>query len=106
MVSNSGSLLVHVPQVSGLRTRERVRIVGRAVVRAAELLGADIEVFQKRHLLSVWVYYRNGERELSPIYIDWGKDWGEHEVFNSMRSELSRFALHHTNPVLQSPQVS
>jgi len=81
--------------------RERFRIVGRAVVRIAEMFGADIEVSQKRNLLSVWVYYKNGEEEWSPIYFDWGKHWNEDEVFGAIRSEVHR-STKQDNIILQS----
>lgn len=70
MVSNSGSFLICVPRVSGARVHERFRTIGRAVVRMADLLGANIEVSQKRNLLSVWVYYENHGKEWTPIYCD------------------------------------
>lgn len=105
LASNGGSFLICVPRVSGLRPRERFRTVGRAAVRIAEMLGADIEVSQRRNLLSVWVYYKNEEREWSPVYFDWGKSWGENEVFNAIRSELYRLRLPHNSLVLPSPQV-
>jgi len=105
MVSSNGTFLVCVPRVSGVRRRERFKTVGGAVVRMAELLGADIEVSQKRDLLSVWVYYKNGEKEWNPVYFDWGKDWSENEVFSSIRSELFSLPSHHNSLVLQSPRI-
>jgi len=105
MVSNSGEFLVCVPPFSGVRARERFRTVGQAAVRVAELLGADIEVSQRRNLLSVWVYYKNGGKEWSPVYFDWGKDWGEKDVFNSIRSEVGRLFAHRESFVLQSARI-
>ena len=105
MVSNSGEFLVCVPRFSGVRARERFRTVGQAAVRMAELLGADIEVSQRRNLLSVWVYYKNGGKEWSPVYFDWGKDWGEKDVFKSIRSEVGRLSAHHESFVLQSARI-
>jgi len=105
IVSNSGKFLIHVPLISGVRARERFRTVGQAAVRIAELLGADIEVSQRRNLLSVWVYYKNGGKEWSPVYFDWGKDWGEKDVFKSIRSEVGRLFAHHESFVLQSARI-
>lgn len=85
-----------------MQTRERFKTVGRAVVRIADLLGADIEVSQKKNLLSVWVYYKNGEQEWNPVYFDWGKDWDEDDVFNSIRNEVYSVASNHESVILQS----
>jgi len=71
----------------------------------AELLRADIEVSQRRNLLSVWVYYKNDGKEWSPIYYDWGKDWSENEVLSSIRSELYRLPYHHNSLVLSSARI-
>jgi len=105
MVSNSGRFLIHVPQVSGVRVRERFRTVGRAVVRIALILGADIDVSQKRNLLSVWVYYRNCGKEWSQVYFDWGKDWSEDDVFGSIRSEVYDLSDYQENIVVQSARI-
>lgn len=99
MVSCDSSFLICFPRVS--RQRERLRVVGRAVVRMAEMLGADIEVNQKTHLFSVWVYYKTDREEWSPVYFDWGKNWSESEVFASIRSEVYR-STRQENVILQS----
>lgn len=88
MVSRGSSFLICVPQASAIRVRERFRTIGRAVVRIAEIMDADIEVSQKMNLLSVWVYYKNGGEKWSPVYFDWGKHWSEDEVFASIRREV------------------
>lgn len=84
--SDSGKFLICIPRFS--RRNERFGTVGRAVVRVAELLGADIEVSQRKNVLSAWVYYKNGGKEEIPVYFDWGKDWDEDDVFHSIRSKL------------------
>jgi len=85
--------------------RERFRTVGRAVVRIALILGADIDVSQKRNLLSVWVYYKNCGQEWSPVYFDWGKNWSEDDVFGSIRSEVYRLSNHQENIIVQSARI-
>jgi len=81
--------------------RERFRTIGRAVVRIAEMMDADIEVSQKMNLLSFWVYYKNGGEKWSSVYFDWGKDWCEDEVFGSIRSEV-RHSSKQEHIILQS----
>jgi hypothetical protein len=44
---NGGKFRICIPLVSGVRIRERFRTVGRAVVRIAETVEAEIEVSQK-----------------------------------------------------------
>ncbi|MGD8506368.1 MAG: hypothetical protein PVF15_06855 [Candidatus Bathyarchaeota archaeon] len=100
MAHNGSSFLICVPR--GSRQPERFRTVGRAVVRIAEMLGAEIEISQKRHLLSVWVYYKNDGKEWRPVYCDWGKDWRENDVFASIKGEIYPFLPHH---VLQNAVV-
>ncbi len=101
----SDRFLICIPRASDKRARQRFKTVGRAVIRMAELLGADIEISQRRNLLSVWVYYKNEGKEWSPIYYDWGKDWSENEVLSSIRSELYRLPRHHNIFVSQSAQT-
>jgi len=102
MVSRDSSFLICVPQASAIRVRERFRTVGRAVVRIAEMMDADIGVSQKMNLLSVWVYYKNGEEEWNPVYFDWGKHWSEDEVFGAIRSEVRPSSAQRENIILQS----
>lgn len=105
IASNSGRFLICVPRVLNMHVSERLGTVGRAVVRIAELLGADIEVSQRRNLLSVWVYYRECRNNWSSVYFDWGKDWSEREVFSSIRSEVYRLSPHHSSFVSQSARI-
>jgi len=65
------------------------------------MLDAEIDVSQKRNLLSIWVYFKNGEEEWSPVYFDWGKHWSEEDVFGSIRSEVHH-SCQHKNTILQS----
>ncbi len=102
---NGGKFRICIPLVSGVRIRERFRTVGRAVVRIAETVEAEIEVSQKKHLLSVWVYYTHSGKKWSTVYFDYGKNWREDEVFNSIRGEVSRLSPHHENLILQSERV-
>ena len=62
--------------------------MAHAVLRIADELGKDIEVSNKKNVLSVWVYYKErGERE-SPLYSDWEKNWNEDEVFRELKSVM------------------
>lgn len=106
MASNGGSFRILVPRFSSVRTRERFKTVGKAVVRFADLLGADITVSQKRNLLSVWVYYSNSGEKWIPAYCDWGKDGDEDSVFRWIRSELYHLSRRYEGFVLQSTPLS
>ena len=86
MFSNRPKFSIHVPSFS-MRDR-RFRPVGRAVVRLAELLDADIEISQRRNVTSIWVYYQNCGKKEIPMYCDWGKDWSEDDVCNLIRNKL------------------
>ncbi len=105
VVFNGGRFRICIPLVSGIRIRERFRTVGRAVVRMAETVGADIEVSQKKHLLSVWVYYTRPGREWSTVYFDYGKNWREDEVFSSIKGEFDRLSSHQENLIIHSERV-
>jgi len=70
------------------RQNERVKAVGRAVIRIADELKAEIEI-KSWNVLAPHVYCidsRDGEKKL--IYADWGKNWGEDEVYNSIRKAI------------------
>lgn len=74
-------LLVYISRFQ--KQRERVRAVGRAVIRIADEFKAEIEI-KPWNVLAPHVYFMDGgERKL--IYTDWGKNWGEDEVYNHIR---------------------
>lgn len=75
------------------------------MVRIAETVGAEIEVSQKKHLLSVWVYYTRSGKEWSTVYFDYGKNWREDEVFSSIRGEVFRLSPHQESIILQTERV-
>lgn len=99
MLSLSSKFLVCVPRFS--RQNERFRAVGRAVVRVAEMLEADVEVSQRKDVLSIWVYYKNSENMEIPVYSDWEKDWDENHVFHAIRNKLYGMSFDSNHPVLQ-----
>jgi hypothetical protein len=72
------------------RQTERVRAVGRAVIRIADELKAEIEI-RRWNVLAPHVYCIEGE-EKRLIYTDWGKNWGEDEVYNSLRKAMLPFS--------------
>ena len=101
MSSSKGKFLICIPRLSG--GKGRFRVVARAVVRIAEMLEKDVEVSNRRNVMSVWVYYKDKGRKESLLYSDWGKDWSEDEVFRTLRSmayTLSYFA--EENAILQA----
>jgi len=46
----------------------------------------DIEVAKTNRVLSPYVFYVKGDEEEVPVYCDWGKDWNEERIYNSIRS--------------------
>ena len=97
---SSGKFLIYTSRFS--RRRERLKTVGRAVVRVAERLGADIEVYQRNDALSVFVYYKNGGKEEIPVYCDWDKNWNEEEVYHAIRNVIYTLSFHPEYTVLQT----
>lgn len=85
MASRIGRFVVRIPPSP--RRMDRIRTVGRATVRIAEMLGADIEVQQRHNASVVWVYYDNGNKE-ELLYHDWSRDWSEEYIFNYIRRLL------------------
>ncbi len=91
-LSNGNKFLIHVPRFS--RQDPRLRTVVSAVTRVAEMLGADIEIYRRRDVLSVWVYYTKSGEERVPVYFDWGKTWSDNDVFHAIRGTIHGLSLH------------
>jgi len=89
MLSDNGKFLVYASPFSA--RNERLKTVGKAVVRIAERLGADVEITQRRDVLSIFVYYKNGGKEKIPVYCDWGKNWNEDDVYHAIKSVVYLF---------------
>ncbi len=67
--------------------KERERIIMQAVVEAAEDLGVTRIVKRRCNVLSIGVYMVDrGEKRL--LYNDWGKDWSQNEIYESIVSSL------------------
>lgn len=99
MLSNNGKFMVYTSPFS---TRNgRLETVGRAVVKIAERLEADIEITQRRDVLSIFVYYENGGEEKIPVYCDWGKNWNEDDIYHAIRSVVYTLSFHPEYSVLQ-----
>ena len=97
---SSGKFVIYTSRSSG--RRKRLKTIGRAVVRVAERLGADIEVYQRKDVLSIFVYYKNGGEEKIPVYCDWGKNWDEEDVYHAIRSVIYALSFHPKYEVLQT----
>lgn len=95
-----GKFLVYASRLSA--QKGRLKTVGRAVVRVAESLGADIEVYQREDVLSIFVYYKNGVKEKIPVYCDWSKNWSEEEVYHAVKSVIYALSFHPEYTVLQT----
>ena len=100
MLSNNGKFMVYASPFS---TRNgRLKTVGRAVVRIAERLGAEVEIAQRRGVLSIFVYFKNGGKEKIPVYCDWGKKWNEDDIHHSIWSVIYALSFHPGYSVLQT----
>jgi hypothetical protein len=100
IIFSSGKFLIYASRFS--RRRERLKTVGRAVVRVAERLGVDIEVYSRRNVLSIFVYYMNENNGEIPVYCDWGKTLNEEDVYHSIRSVVYALSFHPKYEVLQT----
>ncbi len=101
MLSTNGKFLIYKPHFSSCR--ERARVVESAVVKIAQMTKTEIEVARRKKLLSVFVYYRNGQDdEEIPVYCDWGKDWSEKDVCHAIKSVMFALSFHPDHTSLQT----
>jgi len=83
------------------RQRERVKAVGRAVIRIADELKAEIEI-RRWNVLAPHVYYvdsKGGEKKL--IYTDWGKNWSEDEVYDHIKKAILHLSHLHEYSIIE-----
>jgi len=100
MLSTTGKLLVYT---SNLTNKERLQVIGSAVSKIAETLRLEIEIARKNKLLSTYVYYRDHhDKEEIPIYCDWGKNWNEKEIYDTIRSIMFALSFHPKHTALQT----
>jgi hypothetical protein len=95
-----GRFLIYTSRFA--RRGGRLKTVGHAVVRVAERLGANIEVYQRKDVLSIFVYYKDGGKEEIPVYCDWEKNWNEEDVYHAIRSVIYALSFHPEYAVLQT----
>jgi len=75
----------HLPNQRG-----REKIIMQAVVEAAENWGITRIVKRRCNVLSIGVYIIDGKRK-KLLYNDWGKDWSQNEIYESIVSSLRSF---------------
>lgn len=93
MLPTNGKFLIYTPRLS--HHRNRAEVVGSAVAKVASRIEMEMEVARRAQLLSVYVYYRNGQdAEEIPIYCDWGKDWSENDVCHAIKSVMFALSFH------------
>jgi hypothetical protein len=85
MTLHLGRFLIHIPIPS--RRRDRIRTVGRAAFRVAEMLHVDVEVREKDNVDVVWVYYDSGNKK-AVLYHDWSRGWDEDYIFKHIKDDL------------------
>lgn len=100
IIFSNEKFLIYASRFS--RRRDRLKTVGRAVVRVAERLGVNIEVYPRKNILSIFVYYTNGNNEEIPVYCDWGKTLNEEDVYHAIRSVIYALSFHPRYEVLQT----
>jgi len=64
------------------------------VTKIARTLSLGIEVATTKKILSVYVYYRNDNGEEVPVYCDWGKNWGEDDIYKAIRNMMFVLSFH------------
>lgn len=100
MLSTNGKFLIYTSNISN---RKRLQIISSAVSKMAETLRLEIEVAKKRKLLSTYVYYRDYyDKEEIPIYCDWGKNWNEKEIYDTIKSVMFALSFHPRHTTLQA----
>jgi len=100
MLSTNGKFLIYTPNFTNKR---RLQVIGSAVSKIAEALRLEIEVAKKRKLLSTYVYYRDYyDKEEIPIYCDWGKNWNEREIYDTIKSVMFALSFHPRHTTLQA----
>jgi len=100
MFSTNGKFLIYTSNVTSKR---RLQVIGSAVTKIAETLKLEIEVAKKNKLLSTYVYYRDYyDREEIPIYCDWGKNWNEKEIYETIKSVMFALSFHPKHTTLQT----
>jgi len=78
-----------------------LRVVGSAVAKIARSLSFRVEVTPTKKILSVYVYYQNESGEEIPVYCDWGKNWGEEDVYKAIRNMMFVLSFHPEHSDLQ-----
>ncbi len=78
-----------------------MRVVGSAVAKIARSLSLSVEVTPTKKILSVYVYYQNESGEEIPVYCDWGKNWGEEDVYKAIRNMMFVLSFHPEHSGLQ-----
>jgi hypothetical protein len=99
MYEANGKFLIYTSRFSS--QGERLRVVGSAVAKVAHSLSLSVEVAPTRKILSVYVYYRNEHGEEIPVYCDWGKNWGEEDVYKAIRNMMFVLSFHPEHSDLQ-----
>lgn len=100
LASSLGKFLIYAPASSG--SRQRLGVVGRAVSRVANRLGLEIEISRTSRVPSPYVFYLNRGVEDVPVYCDFGKDWDEDRIYNSIRSVVYALSFLPEFSILQS----
>ena len=99
MYADNGKFLIYTSRFSS--QDNRLRVVGSAVAKVAKALSLGVEVASTKKILSVYVYYRNENGEEIPVYCDWGKNWGEEDVYKAIRNMMFVLSFHPEHSSLQ-----
>jgi hypothetical protein len=75
-------------------TTNRLKVVGKAVSKVADLLDLRTEYSLKRESLSIYVYYRSETGAEIPVYSDWGKSCSEDDVNRAIKSMMFVLSFH------------
>lgn len=92
MYAANGKLLIYTSRFSN--HDNRLKIINSAVAKIAKSLSLGIEVASTKKVLSVYVYYRNEDGEETPVYCDWGKNWGEEDIYKAIRNMIFVLSFH------------
>lgn len=99
MLENNGKFMIYA---SNVPSSERLRIVGSAVAKVANVLNLQTELSPRRKQLSIYVYYKSNSGDEIPVYCDWGKGWKEEDVYQAIRNMMFVLSFHPSHSSLRT----
>jgi len=98
--NSNGKLLIYVSSFTS--HEERLKSVSTAVMKMAKLLKLNFEVITfGEKIAPIYVYYKNGDEELIPIYCDKGAKANVQEIYTALRNMMFVLSFHPKHSALR-----